>query len=72
MTTSDRNKTVVNGYLPAFHSAQIEKLPAGDDPYQPLHPRAFASVEKSGGVKTPKRKLHAKYNIPLFSRKARK
>jgi integrase len=30
--------------------AQIENLPAGDDPRQPLHPRAFASVKKSGGV----------------------
>jgi integrase len=28
--------------------AEIETLPAGDDPHQPLHPRAFASVEKSG------------------------
>jgi integrase len=37
---------------------QIEKLPAGDDPHQPLHPRAFASVEKSGGVKTLSRQFH--------------
>jgi integrase len=29
---------------------EIENLPAGDDPRQPLHPRAFASVEKSGGI----------------------
>ena len=29
---------------------EIENLPAGDDPHQPLHPRAFASVEKSGGI----------------------
>jgi len=58
MTTSDRNETVVNGYLSAFHSAQIEKLPAGDDPYQPLHPRAFASVERSGVVKTLSRQFY--------------
>ena len=38
--------------------AQIEKLPAGDDPHQPLHPRAFASVEKSGGVKTLSRQFY--------------
>jgi integrase len=38
--------------------AQIEKLPAGDDPRQPLHPRAFASVEKSGAVKTLSRQFH--------------
>jgi len=58
MTTSDRNQTVVNGYLPAFHSAQIEKLPASDDPRQPIHPLAFASVEKSGGVKTLSRRFY--------------
>src|SRR6266542_4228275 len=38
--------------------AEIETLPAGDDPHQPLHPRAFASVEKSGGVKTLSRQFH--------------
>src|SRR5260370_35647108 len=38
--------------------AQIDKLPAGDDPHQPLHPRAFASVEKSGGVKTLSRQVY--------------
>src|SRR5438128_3362396 len=38
--------------------AHIEKLPAGDDPDQPLHPRAFASVEKSGGVKTLSRQFY--------------
>lgn len=38
--------------------SQIEKLPAGDDPHQPLHPRAFASVEKSGGVKTLSRQFY--------------
>jgi integrase len=37
---------------------QIEKLLAGDDPHQPLHPRAFASVEKSGGVKTLSRQFY--------------
>jgi len=36
---------------------EIEKLPAGDDPYQPLHPRAFASVEKSGVVNTLSRQF---------------
>jgi integrase len=36
---------------------QIENLPAGDDPHQPLHPRAIASVEKSGGVKTLSRQF---------------
>jgi integrase len=36
---------------------QIEKLPAGDDPHQPLHPRAFASVKKSGGVNTLSRQF---------------
>jgi integrase len=38
--------------------AQIEKLPAGDDPHQPLHPRAFASVKKSGAVKTLSRQFY--------------
>jgi integrase len=38
--------------------AEIENLPAGDDPHQPLHPRAFASVEKSGGVKTLSRQFY--------------
>jgi integrase len=37
---------------------QIEKLRAGDNPHQPLHPRAFASVEKSGAVKTLSRQFH--------------
>src|SRR4029450_7716505 len=37
--------------------AQIENLPAGDDPHQPSHPRASASVEKSGGVKTLSRQF---------------
>jgi len=37
---------------------QIEKLPAGDNPHQPLHPRAFASAEKSGAVKTLSRQFH--------------
>jgi integrase len=37
---------------------QIEKLRAGDDPHQPLQPRAFASVEKSGAVKTLSRQFH--------------
>jgi len=37
---------------------QIEKIPAGDDPHQPLHPRAFASVKKSGGVKTLSRQFY--------------
>jgi integrase len=37
---------------------QIENLPAGDDPHQPLHRRAFASVEKSGGVKTLSRQFY--------------
>jgi len=36
---------------------EIENLPAGDDPRQPLHPRAFASVEKSGGVNTLSRQF---------------
>jgi integrase len=37
--------------------AEIENLPAGDDLHQPLHPRAFASVEKSGGVNTLSRQF---------------
>jgi integrase len=37
---------------------QIEKFAAGDDPRQPLHPRAFASVEKSDGVKTLSRQFY--------------
>jgi integrase len=37
---------------------QIENLPADDDPHQPLHPRAFASVEKSEAVKTLSRQFH--------------
>ena len=37
--------------------AQIEKLPAGADPHQPLHPLSFAYVEKSGGVNTLSRQF---------------
>jgi integrase len=37
---------------------QIENLPAGDDPHQPLHPRAFESVQKSGAVKTLSRQFY--------------
>ena len=37
--------------------AEIETLPAGDDPHQPLHPRAFASVEKSGRTNTLSRQF---------------
>jgi integrase len=37
---------------------QIEKLPVGDDPHQPLHPRAFASVQKSGEVNTLSRQFY--------------
>lgn len=37
---------------------QSEKIPAGDDPREPLHPRAFASAEKSGGVKTLSRQFY--------------
>ncbi len=36
----------------------VEGLPAGDDPKQPLHPRAFASVSKSGKVGTLSRQFH--------------
>jgi integrase len=36
---------------------EIEKLPAGDDPHQPLHPRAFASVENSGRTNTLSRQF---------------
>jgi len=38
--------------------AEIETLPAGDNPHQPLHPHAFASAEKSGGVKTLSRQFY--------------
>jgi len=36
----------------------VETLPAGDDPKQPLHPRAFASVTKSGKVGTLSRQFY--------------
>jgi integrase len=36
---------------------EIENLPAGDDPHQPLHPRAFASVENSGRTNTLSRQF---------------
>jgi integrase len=36
---------------------EIENLPAGDNPRQPLHPRAFASVEKSGRTNTLSRQF---------------
>jgi integrase len=35
-----------------------QSLRAGDDPRQPLHPRAFASVEKSGKVGTLSRQFY--------------
>jgi len=37
---------------------QIETLPAGDDSKQPLHPRAFVSVAKSGKVGTLSRQFY--------------
>jgi len=37
--------------------AEIEKLQAGDDPREPLHPCALASVEKNGGVNTLSRQF---------------
>ena len=36
----------------------VESLPAGDDPRQPVHPRAFASVEKSRKVGTLSRQFY--------------
>jgi integrase len=36
----------------------VQALGAGDDPQQPLHPRAFASVEKSGKVGTLSRQFY--------------
>jgi integrase len=36
----------------------IETLAAGEDPHQRLHPRAFASVEKSGKVSTLSRQFY--------------
>jgi len=36
---------------------EIEKLPAGDNPRQPLYPRAFASVENSGRTNTLSRQF---------------
>ena len=36
----------------------VETLPAGDDPKQPLHPRAFASVTKSAKVGTLSRQFY--------------
>jgi integrase len=38
--------------------ANIERLPGGEDPRQPLHPCAFASVEKSGKVSTLSRQFY--------------
>lgn len=39
------------------HVAHIEKLPTGDDPKQPLHPRAFAIVKKEGRTGTLSRQF---------------
>lgn len=36
----------------------VESMPAGDNPKQPLHPRAFASVTKSGKVGTLSRQFY--------------
>jgi integrase len=36
----------------------VESISAGDDPKQPLHPRAFASVTKSGKVGTLSRQFY--------------
>ena len=36
----------------------IESLPTGDDPAQPIHPRAFKSVKKSGKVGTLSRQFY--------------
>ena len=41
--------------------ANIERLPAGEDPRQPLHPRAFASVE------SPARYQRCRANFTSFS-----
>jgi integrase len=55
--TRKTGRTMIIPIAPPLR-AEIEKLPVGDDPHQPLHPRAFASVEKSGGVKTLSRQFH--------------
>lgn len=55
--TRKTGRTMIIPIAPPLRE-QIEKLSAGDDPHQPLHPRAFASVEKSGGVKTISRQFY--------------
>ena len=44
--------------LAASLRRHIETLPAGDNPKQPLHPRAFASATKSGKVGTLSRQFY--------------
>jgi integrase len=55
--TRKTGRTMIIPIAPPLR-AQIEKLPAGDDPHQPLHPRAFASVQTSGAVKTLSRQFY--------------
>jgi integrase len=55
--TRKTGRTMIVPIAPPLRE-QIERLPAGDDPHQPLHPCAFASVEKSGGVKTLSRQFY--------------
>jgi integrase len=54
--TRKTGRTMIIPIAPPLR-AEIEKLPAGDDPHQPLHPRAFASVEKSGRTNTLSRQF---------------
>ncbi|MBI3869297.1 MAG: tyrosine-type recombinase/integrase [Verrucomicrobia bacterium] len=47
--SESREQTVVVPMADTLR-AHIESLPAGDDPRQPIHPRAFAIVQKQGRV----------------------
>ena len=50
-------RTMIIPIAPQLREEIENHLPAGDDPHQPLHPRAFASVGSSGAVKTLSRQF---------------
>jgi len=55
-TSRKTERTVIVPIARALR-AHIEKLSAGDDPKQPLHPRAFAIVKKEGRTGTLSRQF---------------
>jgi integrase len=49
LVTSKTSRTMIIPMAPPLR-VHIESLPAGDDPQAPLHPRAFALLERTGNI----------------------